>query len=42
MTSATAALKYLSRLTDEIFAQQMQRAAVRISAREQLFHRRAS
>jgi len=38
----TAALNYLSRLTDEIFASQMQRASVRISACEQIFHRRAS
>ena len=37
----TAALKYLSRMTDAIFASQMQRAAVKISARQQVFPRRA-
>jgi len=36
-----AALEYLSRMTDAIFASQMQRAARKISAREQIFHRRA-
>jgi hypothetical protein len=37
----TAALKYLSRMTEELFASQMQRAACRIATREQIFHRRA-
>jgi hypothetical protein len=37
----TAALKYLSRMTEEIFASQMQRAACKITAREQMFHRHA-
>ena len=35
----TAALKYLSRMTDRIFAAQMERAAHKISAHE-LFLRR--
>ena len=38
----TAALEYLSRLTDEIFEANMQRAAQRICARQQRFHRRAA
>jgi hypothetical protein len=36
----TAALKYLSQMTDAIFASQMQRAAVRICARQQTLARR--
>jgi hypothetical protein len=36
----TAALKYLSRMTDEIFETQMQRAARKISARQHIFDRR--
>jgi hypothetical protein len=36
----TAALNYLSRLTDTIFESQMQRAAQRICVRQQVFHRR--
>jgi hypothetical protein len=35
----TATLKYLSQMTDAIFASQMQRAAVRIGARQQRFAR---
>ncbi len=35
----TAALKYLSRITNEIFESQMRRAARGISARQQLFPR---
>ena len=38
----TAALNYLTRITDELFASQMQRAAQKITAREQIFHRRAA
>ncbi len=34
-----AALKFLSQITDAIFASRMQRAAVKISARERVFHR---
>ncbi len=34
------ALKFLSQITDAIFASQMQRAAVRIAAREHTFARR--
>jgi len=37
----TAALIYLSRMTDELFSSQMQRAACRIATREQIFRRRA-
>jgi hypothetical protein len=36
----TAALKFLSQMTDAIFASQMQRAAVRITARQHTFARR--
>jgi hypothetical protein len=36
----TAALKYLSRMTDQIFETQMQRAACKISARQHVFRRR--
>jgi hypothetical protein len=36
----TAALNYLSRITDAIFESRMQRAACRISARQQIFPRR--
>jgi hypothetical protein len=35
----TTALKYLSRMADVIFESQMQRAAVRITARQQVFGR---
>jgi hypothetical protein len=39
----TTALKFLSRMTDEIFESQMQRAAQKIADRgEQIFHRRAA
>ena len=38
----TAALKYLSQVTNEIFEARMQLAARRISHREQIFHRRAA
>jgi hypothetical protein len=37
----TAALKYLHEVTDAIFACQMQRAAVRIAARQKTFDRHA-
>lgn len=37
-----AALEYLSRMTDALFAAQMQRAARKISERERYFHRRAA
>jgi hypothetical protein len=37
----TAALKYLNEITDAIFACQMQRAAVRIAARQKAFDRHA-
>jgi hypothetical protein len=40
-TPMTAALNYLSRLTDAIFESQMQQAAIRICARQQAFHRYA-
>jgi hypothetical protein len=33
----TAALKFLSQITDANFASQMQRAAVRIAARQHMF-----
>lgn len=36
----TAALEFLSQITDAIFASQMQRAAVRIAARQRSFARR--
>jgi hypothetical protein len=36
MIAALAALDYLSQLTDRLFETQMQRAAVRISARSRL------
>ncbi len=35
----TAALKFLSQMTDLIFESRMQRAAVKISARERVFYR---
>jgi hypothetical protein len=35
----TAALKYLSQVTDAIFASQMERAAVRICERQHVFRR---
>ena len=38
----TAALNYLSRITDELFACQMQRVAQKISERERYFNRRAA
>jgi hypothetical protein len=37
----TIALKFLSRMADAIFESQMQRAAVRITARQQVFARRS-
>jgi hypothetical protein len=37
----TAALNYLSRITDEIFESRMRRAAQKISERQQLFVRHA-
>ena len=37
-----AALNYLSRMTDAIFATQMERAAQKIAERERYFHRRAA
>jgi hypothetical protein len=37
----TAALEYLHHVTDAIFEAQMQRAAVRIAARQNAFHRHA-
>jgi hypothetical protein len=36
----TAAIKYLSEMTETIFASQMRRAAVKIAAREHMFARR--
>jgi hypothetical protein len=36
----TVALKFLSRVTDSIFASRMQRAAVKISAHERVLYRR--
>ncbi len=36
----SSALKYLSRMADAIFESQMQRAAVRITARQHVFRRR--
>jgi hypothetical protein len=36
----TAALKLISRMTDEIFDTQMQRAAQKIAERQHIFHRR--
>ena len=38
-TLMTAALKYLSQMTDAIFASQMERAAVRICERQHVFRR---
>jgi hypothetical protein len=38
----TTALKYLSRMTDQVFETQMRRAARKITARQQIFHRRAA
>jgi hypothetical protein len=38
----TAAFKYLSQVTNQIFEMQMQRAAQKICERQQVFHRRAS
>jgi hypothetical protein len=35
----TAALRFLSEITNSIFASRMQRAAVKISARERVFYR---
>jgi hypothetical protein len=39
-TAMTTALKYLSRVTEEIFASQMQIAAQRICERQHIFQRR--
>jgi hypothetical protein len=41
-TPMTAALNYLSRMTDEIFESRMRRAAHRITTRQQIFLRRAA
>jgi hypothetical protein len=38
----TTALKFLSRMTDQVFETQMRRAALKITARQQMFHRRAA
>jgi hypothetical protein len=38
----TTALNYLSRMTNQIFETQMQRAAQRISERRHIFDRRGS
>jgi hypothetical protein len=38
----TATLKFLHRFAETVFASQMQRAAVKISARQQVFHRRGA
>ena len=38
----TAALKYLSQMTNAIFESQMQRAARKITAHQQLFPRHAA
>ena len=40
LTVTAAALNYLSRMTDAIFATQMERAAQKIAERERYFHRR--
>jgi hypothetical protein len=37
----TAALKFLSQMTDQIFEMQMQRAAQKITARQRTFGHRA-
>jgi len=41
-TTMVAALNYLSRMTDAIFATQMERAAQKIAERERYFHRDAA
>jgi hypothetical protein len=38
----TTALNYLSRMTNQIFEAQMQRAAQKITARQHIFDRRAA
>ena len=38
----TTALRYLSEMTDAVFASQMRRAAAKICARQRVFHRRAA
>jgi len=38
----TTALNYLSRMTNQIFEAQMQRAAQKISERQHIFDRRAT
>jgi hypothetical protein len=38
MIAVLAAIKYLSQITDQLFETQMQRAAIRISARSRLFN----
>jgi hypothetical protein len=40
-TAMTATLKFLSRITNQVFESQMQRAAQRICERQQYFVRRA-
>jgi hypothetical protein len=41
-TAMIATLKFLSRITNEVFESQMQRAAHRICERQQYFARRAA
>ena len=41
-TTMIATLKFLSRITDQVFEAQMQRAAQRICERQQYFVRRAA
>ena len=41
-TTMTATLKFLSRITNEVFESQMQRAAQRICERQQYFVRHAA
>jgi hypothetical protein len=41
-TTMIATLKFLSRITDQVFESQMQRAAQRICERQQYFVRRAA
>ncbi len=38
----TSALNYLSRMTDQIFEAQMQRASEKIAERQRIFNRRAA
>ncbi|MGA2815119.1 MAG: hypothetical protein ABSE67_02265 [Xanthobacteraceae bacterium] len=41
MIAVLTAIKYLSQITDQLFETQMQRAAIRISARSRLFNHQA-